>query len=167
MSHASVLKSLLEKILKLYGEFYVIAENKNKDLVSIDFSQMNEFLKSENFIAGQIKRLENQRAKAFEDISKNSEIVSLREFISTMEDKVAASELDSLRLKLIDITDKVKELNGRNLELIQTSLGIINNTLKIITDLSANNNDTYNRNGFDDRSQDSEQSSFSLVDVKI
>jgi len=168
MNNLQPLTKVLEESLILYKEYYMTASEKNLAIVNTDFTTMDNLLKAEQKIALKITTLERERVEIFQSFPKNNgELHTLKTLINSQLDTIDTKKLDSLRNELLKVTKKIGEVNNRNLELTKKSLEIVDFTLKTITDISTSNSSSmYNGRGFGNNYSE-ENSSLSLVDVKI
>jgi hypothetical protein len=167
MVQLQTLASSLEKMLTVYREYLVISRQKNEDLVNVDFSRMEKFNQQEKNYAEELNKLEKERQLANQTLlSETGETLTLKELAERFSETPEATLLNRLRDDLREVTTAVRELNERNLKLIEKSLEIVDHTLKSVTEFNRVSNDTYNRQGYDDQGPNAE-SHLSLVDVRI
>lgn len=137
---ASLIESLitnLEEQSTIYDEVLLLQDPKTEAIVENNLEDVQRVTKRENELAGQIARLERQRATVIEDIAlvlnKKVEELTMSKLASLLkEGSKEHADLLGLREKLLQVTTELKNKNKQNEQLIHHALDYIDFTVNAL-----------------------------------
>lgn len=160
------LAKVLGLMLDTYREYETLAGEKNRALVAADFAGLDGFSSRERALTDRLRQLEKERQYELADLFQPEEAVTLKELAMQLGETPEGRLLSGLREELLAVTDTIRTLDARNLQIIEKSLDIVDRTLKTVAGIARESGDTYNTRGFEDSSK-GEGAPFSLLDVSV
>ncbi|HZH62647.1 MAG TPA: flagellar protein FlgN [Metabacillus sp.] len=139
MSAEEKLFDCLRKIVKLQKSLYQIALKKTDILKADDVEALGQLMKEEIKHIKAIEIIDKEREQLQSQLSSGEMTISELLQSSLIKNKEG---LQNLQLKLVEQTQKLKELNELNQQLLQQSLNFINLNLDILLGQQESNNYT-------------------------
>jgi|GEM_PF-538364 len=169
MKSIEQLKEALEKELKMYEQVSNLVESKTKVVVKGKVKELEEIMKKEQQLIGQMSTFEKIRRAIFANISNEINIeepTSLSELLLHLEEKGvegdALKQIDRIRDRLLKVIDEIKEFNQLNEKLIKQSLDYINLNMEVLTSIDEQANHYGNK-----ATKDTNKASKSLLDMRV
>lgn len=129
---AEHLTTLLSKILVLHQNLYKLSEKKTDILKKGDIDALNEHMKEEQKYLLAIRQLENERVGVVERLlgPRVSE-KSLSKCIEVVQEP-HKTQLTKLSEELVEVINKLRDINSLNQQLTHQSLQFVNMTLEML-----------------------------------
>lgn len=166
MNYLTHLIQILNNEKELYIELTEIAQEKQDVIITNDVEKLAECLKKEDHLIQEIEEAEKERRKVVIalctdlDISdKELSFTKLREFINEDSRKY----LDNLKQNLLEVLNRLHQINETNKLLIEQSLSINEYTLGLLTQ-ARSAQPTYTKEGSDNISS---AKNIRLIDKKV
>lgn len=153
----------LSKECEIYEDLLVIAKDKRQIIIDGRTKDLDAMTKKEQALVLSLGKLEEIRAKIINEILKEKNLVSvnsMNELIGYFTDK-ERMEAATLRTKLKEIVEGIKNENDTNEQLLQQSLDIINFNLNLLTQV--NDHSSYRSDAVEDFGEERR----SIFDVKV
>ncbi|MFS0864957.1 flagellar protein FlgN [Fredinandcohnia sp. 179-A 10B2 NHS] len=129
---AENLTSLLSKILVLHQNLYKLSEHKTDILKKGDIDALNEHMKEEQKYLLAIRQLENERIGMVEKLlGPRVAEKTLTKCIEVVQES-HKTQLTKLSEELVEIVNKLKDVNSLNQQLTHQSLQFVNMTLDML-----------------------------------
>lgn len=133
------LLNVLEKEFGLYSNLYDLSCEEQKILIKGDVKKLQENLHKKEEIIFSLKNLEKERETLREGISRslniNTEELNLSKIVEISEE--FSEYFKNLQEKFLNILNNLKKIQNVNKELLNSSLSIIDFSLRLFTDVDS------------------------------
>lgn len=121
----------MDKLYKLHVSLYEVAKRKTEIVKRGDMDSLNSIMKEEQAHIAAIKKVEEERQNAVNEILPHKENPTVLECIGAVDHGVQ-QELVAMKDKLMDIVNELKEQNYLNQQLVHHSLQFVNVSLNVL-----------------------------------
>jgi flagellar biosynthesis/type III secretory pathway chaperone len=135
---------ILTREEKILTDLVLMTEYQNRALVEYKTSNIPEIIFKQDYLLGQLSKIEQERIELFIEIFKISRVEAVNLKLSMIENKLKGDskvKVHSLRTSISKLNNKLIQLNNENRILANRGKQSINN---IIRTLNQNNNAVFN-----------------------
>lgn len=128
--------SILNAQVIHYDELLILSKEKKGIIIKNDTEFLRKLTIVENKIIGKIQKLENRRLGLMKDIAtvlnKSPDTLTLGKLLEIMKDQNDYADLLTVKQKLRETLEELKNTNDLNNELLQSSIDYINFSINLV-----------------------------------